>query len=195
MRLKGHRTNGGCPRRRGPRIDYVCCDYDYNRCEIDLFTKLERHKEATNALESLLHSKECVQESGIVDCINNDLLWVLANVIYVLQTVPSYQICTYFCCLCCVAIVLYVQSGSWHSYFKLHVRWRRCTYGLILNVAELMRVSWDNCQLQVQQKLAASFSSGQMKYGHVVLLKWDVNPHCAGQSRMSSHLWELILML
>lgn len=99
MRLKGHRTNGGCPRRRGPRIDYVCCDYDYNRCEIDLFTKLERHKEATNALESLLHSKECVQES------------------------------------------------------------------------ELMRVSWDNCQLQVQQKLAASFSSGQMKYGHVVLLK------------------------
>lgn len=74
LRLKGRQTNGGCPRRRGPRLDYLCCDYDYNRCEIDLFTKLERHEEATNALESLLRSKECVQESGIIDCINNDLL-------------------------------------------------------------------------------------------------------------------------
>lgn len=66
--------NGGCLWRRGLRIDYVCCDYDYNCCEIDFFMKFERYKEVINVLESLFYSKECVQEFGIVDCINNDFL-------------------------------------------------------------------------------------------------------------------------
>lgn len=57
---------GRCPLKKGSRTGYFCCDYDFNRCEIELFTKLGSDKEAIVALrESLLNTKHDIAQDGL----------------------------------------------------------------------------------------------------------------------------------